>query len=257
MMFKSASQQARASLGKFKEYVYKDEKSPLEEVRERVSYYQSKGWLSQHECKKYMTLLDSAPSNKENTAFTVDPVIKHVTRELNELEAKMLGISLPTRVPDNLKKPSSTSSQQQQPVAENSIKSAAPLPVLANRSNNLRNKSIIDPKSLRNKFSQDQIANLFVETCFFARLGFVQPPCCLHCTYKESLKEVTPNPECQRWVIWRRDAKTILHPNYVSDNAVAVQCHAARKLLAGKLVDYHKWDGSSKVLLAPKKTSRY
>jgi hypothetical protein len=67
------------------------------------------------------------------------------------------------------------------------------------------------------------VQQLFVEMCFFARLGFVQPPCCLQCTYKESILEkhlrsqhninpdgilVQPNRNCQRWVAWRKDAST-------------------------------------------------
>jgi hypothetical protein len=77
---------------------------------------------------------------------------------------------------------------------------------------------------------EDQIADLFVETCFFARLAFIQPPCCMQCTYREPLQKGTPNARCGRWVIWRRDATKVLHPNQMDENTVAIKCHAVQEL---------------------------
>ena len=134
----------------------------------------------------------------------------------------------------------------------NEAAKATPFAPLTNMLNNQkRSSSIMHPKDLTDSLSEDQIADLFVETCFFARLGFIQPPCCLQCNYREALKEHTPNTKCGRWIVWRKDAKHILHPRYLQENTIMVQCHAARKLLAGKLVDYHKWDDDNKVLLQP------
>jgi len=98
----------------------------------------------------------------------------------------------------------------------------------------------------------EQIEELFVETCFFARLGFVQPPSCLKCAYRQSIKGENPTAKCNRWVAWRRDANYIIHPSYLMENTVFVQCHAVRHLLEGQSVDAHQWDASKKELLFPR-----
>lgn len=124
--------------------------------------------------------------------------------------------------------------------------------------------SIVDPSDLVHVISESQISELFVEMCFFARLGFVQPPCCLQCTYKEatstnkasssSSKMVVPNMNCKRWVIWRKDVKKPYNPDHFVDSSsvVVVQCNVARKLLAGETVgDGWKWDRVNKTLVMP------
>ena len=87
----------------------------------------------------------------------------------------------------------------------------------------------------------DQMQELFVEMCFFARLGYVQPPCCLRCTYKEALMDKNENMHCSRWVIWRKDTRILLHPLEMQGNLLMVQCRAARKLLAGEIVNGYRW----------------
>lgn len=112
--------------------------------------------------------------------------------------------------------------------------------------NNIRSSmSIVEPHQLEKELSQKELSELFVEMSFFARLGFVQPPCCLQCTYRESMKEAIPNMHCGRWVVWRRNAKLMIHPNQLLDNGnlVVVKCTVARQLLAGKLIEGgYKWD---------------
>ena len=69
--------------------------------------------------------------------------------------------------------------------------------------------------------------------CFFARLGLVQPPCCLPCAFEEAKQQ--PNSAincCNNWVVWRRDANLPLHPDTLGDNLVFIRCHAVRRLLA-------------------------
>jgi hypothetical protein len=128
------------------------------------------------------------------------------------------------------------------------------------------------------------IQNLFVEMCFFARLGFVQPPSCLQCTYKESLSEnlrkatssavfsnSCPILNCQRWVVWRKDAgadtistsvtanidgiesprstTSMLRPDTLEANIIFIRCHAVRSLLKGIEVEGRQWDRSTKRLI--------
>jgi hypothetical protein len=90
------------------------------------------------------------------------------------------------------------------------------------------------------------IQNMFVEMCFFARLGFVQPPCCLYCAYRESVEKEPPNLECDRWVVWRKNALTLLHPHRLQGNLLAVQCQTARLLSNGQTIQAHSWDKQRK-----------
>mmetsp|Transcript_16958 Transcript_16958/g.37049 ORF Transcript_16958/g.37049 Transcript_16958/m.37049 type:complete len:324 (+) Transcript_16958:148-1119(+) len=111
--------------------------------------------------------------------------------------------------------------------------------------------TIVAPKDLSNVLSEDAVSEIFVETCFFARLGFVQPPSCMACTYKEALKGNIPNLQCQNWVIWRRNANKIFDPSNnidIGENAIVVQCRSARKLLSGKTVEHYQWDERGKAL---------
>ena len=87
----------------------------------------------------------------------------------------------------------------------------------------------------------EQAQELFVEMCFFARLGYVQPPCCLRCTYREALKDGNVQSHCPRWVIWRKDTNKLLHPNQMEGNLLMVQCRAAGRLLAGKTIEGFAW----------------
>jgi len=98
------------------------------------------------------------------------------------------------------------------------------------------------------------VANLFVEMCFFARLGFVQPPSCLKCVHqlrfgsskKSHLPAVSCNSSCQRYVAWRRDASKLLHPNNLQENLMFVPCRYAQKLLLGEEVQGWKWHAKEK-----------
>ena len=118
-------------------------------------------------------------------------------------------------------------------------------------SGNSPSPSIVEPKDLSkiSDLSHAELEELFVEMCFFARLGFVQPPCCLKCTYRESMKDAVPNTQCPKWVVWRKSANLLLHPKQMDGNIVVVQCFAARKLLSGGTVDNFKWDKTKKILV--------
>jgi hypothetical protein len=121
--------------------------------------------------------------------------------------------------------------------------------------------SIVEPHQLETDLSPTQLSELFVEMSFFARLGFVQPPCCLQCTYRESINRnkeaaamIPNNTHCGRWVVWRRNAKRMLHPHDLDNgNLVVVRCRVARQLLAGKVVPGgYKWDKELQQLIEPR-----
>jgi hypothetical protein len=147
--------------------------------------------------------------------------------------------------------------------------------------------SIVDPSDLSNVLSPTQISELFVEMCFFARLGLVQPPCCLHCAYHGAItgssssfssppglkSTVTSKTmDCKRWVIWRKDGKKPYHPDECfrtpnsttpyctssSSNVVVLQCKVVRKLIAGEIVgNGWKWDTVHKMLIVPPRRRSY
>ena len=116
------------------------------------------------------------------------------------------------------------------------------------------NKMVLDPSDLWGgnvDMDEQQLQKLFVEMCFFARLGYVQPPCCLRCTYRcTQHRQTTAAPDCPRWVVWRKNAKTLLDPDCLDGNIVIVQCQAAQQLLRGKVVEGRKWDAAYKTVVA-------
>eukprot|EP00529_Nitzschia_sp_RCC80_P021122 CAMPEP_0113462392 /NCGR_PEP_ID=MMETSP0014_2-20120614/12064_1 /TAXON_ID=2857 /ORGANISM="Nitzschia sp." /LENGTH=403 /DNA_ID=CAMNT_0000354245 /DNA_START=118 /DNA_END=1326 /DNA_ORIENTATION=+ /assembly_acc=CAM_ASM_000159 len=105
----------------------------------------------------------------------------------------------------------------------------------------LSRKTIVRPKELERIMNEHLVSELFVDTSFFARLGYVQPPCCMKCTYRESMMGTAPDLKCERWVVWRRNAKQTLHPKSFRDNSVIVKCRSARQLISGKFVEGFKW----------------
>jgi BRCT domain type II-containing protein len=58
-----------------------------------------------------------------------------------------------------------------------------------------------------------------------------------------------PNTSCTKWVVWRKNAQTLLHPNQMGGNIMVVQCQAARRLLAGETIGPYKWDKNKKLLI--------
>ncbi|CAB9497146.1 expressed unknown protein [Seminavis robusta] len=112
---------------------------------------------------------------------------------------------------------------------------------------------IMEPKDVygNNVLSEDEVRELFVEMSFYARLGFLQPPCCLLCTYQEAMKENEPDLCCPRWIVWRRNAETPLHPNQLDGNMLITKCYVSRNLLNGETVGGYAWDSANKkVVLA-------
>jgi hypothetical protein len=125
--------------------------------------------------------------------------------------------------------------------------------------------SIMEPNELwRTRSSTLTLAalqDLFVEMCFYARLGFVQPPCCLQCTYRYAhdgnLDAASQNNgpgspdgggQCRRYVVWRKNATSLLHPSNLGSNMVLVPCASARLLMDGQVVSGYFWDAAKKRL---------
>jgi len=114
----------------------------------------------------------------------------------------------------------------------------------------------------RGAVGRDHAEELFLETVFFARHRFVQPPCCLRCALALSTgaEEIT---QCPRPVLWRKDATVPLgplrgigKPGRLNGNVVVATCEAAQRLLAGEKVvagqrgctSAWRWDSARKRL---------
>ena len=246
-------------------------------LHQRLEEYQSIGWLSQQEYRKYNSFLstfDNTTKIGENGTYA----LKELEVELNLLENRMNDekkplwkkmLLTPTKNISNMfsKSPSNNNNHvNRRPLAaatnrfslggatsKNRFSKGGTAPRFSSSPRYLMSATILEPSQLSSTLSDDAISALFVETCFFSRLGFVQPPCCLQCTYRESMmnNENKPNLKCKRWVIWRRNANNPLHPSTLHNNTMAVQCQTARKLTAGQPVESYKWDRHSKLLLEP------
>jgi hypothetical protein len=119
---------------------------------------------------------------------------------------------------------------------------------------------VLVPKDFASAHLTREMQNeLFVGLSFFGRLGYAQPPSCLHCAYRSGvLGKQQPQPNsvslssssllaCQEWVLWRRDANAPLHPNDLDLRLVA--CRAARRLANGETVQGYRWDAKARHLI--------
>ena len=117
----------------------------------------------------------------------------------------------------------------------------------------IANAVLLEPSDLwrgNAPLNEHDLRKLFVEMCFFARLGFVQPPCCLKCTYSQAVaNESKKKKTCGNWVVWRKNASVQLHPNKLDGNIVMLQCHAVNSLLQGKQVEGRAWDAAQRKLV--------
>jgi hypothetical protein len=233
-------------------------------LTERLQNFHAKGWLSEQEHRKFSAFLsafDNTTKIGENGAYA----LKELEVELNLMETRMQIKKSPKGMFKNMLTPTKArkSGSPSFSVFSKSPKGQTrPLGNLTNSRNRFSNGggntpvhrgSIVPPASLSSALSDDDIATLFSETCFFARLGFIQPPCCMHCTYREAMQQAVPRLNCKRWVIWRRNANITLNPSNIGENTIAVQCHAARKLIAGNAVESYKWDRTKKIMVETSK----
>jgi hypothetical protein len=110
---------------------------------------------------------------------------------------------------------------------------------------------IMDPSQLYNQVPTTLLQRWFCEMCFFARLGFLQPPCCLQCLHHEAMHQGV-HTHCQNMVLWRRNANHKLHPDtlHTPKLMLLVPCTAAKALTEGQVVqnDYY-WDGKQRRLI--------
>jgi hypothetical protein len=219
-------------------------------VMQRLSEYESIGRLSRQEYSVFRKVLDKNPGSKYH--------LQQITNELDKIAKARPGAisSSQSTVTDHSEELHSILVHNKKDASQRKAHVSWEDQDQSNdeeddeeddKENNVgpSSDSILEPADLWKRasaFDEQQLQELFVEMCFFARLGFVQPPCCLQCTYRESIHKKTPKTECQRWVVWRKDAQKLLHPNRLDGNILIVKCHVARSLLAGENVEGREWD---------------
>ncbi len=258
-----------ASLHRGTSNVKTEATAQLKNLKGRLETFWSKGWVSRKEYQQHLEFLSTFDlhciSSNEKYA------LRELEREFDTVEEKnnnpapqtwsdmfMTNLGLSTAKPDNnqtaAKSSGGLSSLWSNSMCddESTLNPQTPLATATNRSTtSIRNPTIVPPSDLSNVLSEHNVADLFVETCFFARLGFVQPPCCMSCTYKEALKGNMPDMDCDTWVIWRTNASKTFDPSnnaFMADNAMVVKCKSARKLVTGKMVEGYQWDANKKML---------
>jgi hypothetical protein len=119
----------------------------------------------------------------------------------------------------------------------------------------MNSRAIYLPEDFHQVCAASSLKELFVEMCFYARLGYIQPPCCLQCAYRNSSKTSARSSlesSCTRWVVWRRDANAVLHPDTLAENVVFLSCASAQQLLRSPhpmVRDGFLWDPMQKQLI--------
>ena len=232
------------------------EKERTRELVDRLKELHTAGLLNGQDYSHYRKLLRNYPSdyyirqihkNLDQLANAMDPPVKEQMPSLMDQTQENVPPPPPPRTTEDSPPPiighhKSKSRRKNRVSWEDESDGETPAPA----------KVILDPHDLWSgtiEFDEQQLQDLFVEMCFFARLGYVQPPCCLKCTYQETM-EHEDNTPCTRWVVWRKDAATLLHPNMLDGNIIIVQCDKVSDLLQGDTVEGRKWDAARKQIVS-------
>jgi hypothetical protein len=192
-------------------------------LHDRIREYEAAGWLENTAASYYHQLL------RKEDPLTDERVARELQRaaQLAKLRRTSLGNHLSS---------SSSSTNTNKTIKVNNLQQVSS-----------SSKKILDLSEL--SVSDDEFRELFVEMCFFARLGFVQPPCCLHCAYHESMvgkqpppgKSSPKNESCPRWIVWRKDATQLLQPDNLHGNILLMQCCNVRRILKGEEIEGQVW----------------
>ena len=206
--------------------------SNSQQLLDLVQEYEAAGWLNSKQAYEYTRLLQKHPESQEYIGKEIQKAVKSAVPSVKPIlhQAK------------NHPRHRGVSWEDDKTRKKLAFENADP-------------SLCLEPAELKKALQENTNAlkELFAEMCFFARLGFVQPPCCLRCTYNEAIERRAVHATCQRWVVWRKQADISLHPDTLGDNIVMFQCHAVRKLLTGKPVAGRVWDTKIKQLVVQAK----
>uniref|UniRef100_A0A7S1Z6L1 Uncharacterized protein n=1 Tax=Ditylum brightwellii TaxID=49249 RepID=A0A7S1Z6L1_9STRA len=230
--FKSSSSPMMAAASKL---------SPQMELRlrllPRIVSYRKNAWISAEQEHEFLTQLSDTKYNNDNTKEATDAAAKKVKRALDDIEntRQQRDGNYPATISKKLILPEKDTNEV--------VTTSSP------------STTFLTPQ--HSSLSTSTMAQIFVETCFFARLGFYQPPTCLKCAHATSVPKKSPPKKCNRLILWRKNATIPLHPTTLEDNIVFIQCHVAHLLLKGACVDGVVWDKRCKRLLSSSLSSKW
>jgi hypothetical protein len=180
---------------------------------------------------------NSSLASKDSRSVSGHARLQEARMEMSTLASKLAKKKTAVGVHQETASPSET--YVQQPVW--SVLQETAINDGLNDANQGEEQQIFEPRDM-SIGSEEEIKDLFVDMAFFARLGFLQPPSCLQCVYNEGINKGTPDLHCKRFVPWRKNANTPIHPYLLDDNIVLIRCQAARSLVKGQEVEHYQWD---------------
>ena len=189
--------------------------------------------------------------SKQNKVLTESSIISETTRNSVSNSREQQTISANQQEPVTTGGSRSIFQQKQKATAHPTVVTNPPIRQDTVSSND-GDLQICEPQDLWQSGriqSEEAVKDLFVEMAFFARLGFVQPPSCLHCAYRESIERKSPDLFCKRFVPWRKNANIPIHPHHLDGNIILVQCQTARSLVTGETGHRYRWDSIKRELI--------
>ena len=113
---------------------------------------------------------------------------------------------------------------------------------------------VCTPAQAANTLTRKELEHLFIDTTFYARLGFLQAPSCLKCEYRDAhagvhYRDTVAAKGCGRLVLWRKDTELPIHPDNMQTNSVVITCATAKALMRGEVVGGYRWDKNSQKMV--------
>mmetsp|Transcript_814 Transcript_814/g.1728 ORF Transcript_814/g.1728 Transcript_814/m.1728 type:complete len:253 (-) Transcript_814:105-863(-) len=240
---------------------------PLNHLPERVKSFRSRGHIDMLQESEYVQLVVESESGGNNDAMrSVERALDSIERTQKEKSNVSVGTEDTNRsgnkITDATTNENSPDNRIESEVAAAGITNKKPLRVGESNKQHQKQqfKPVNMPEDIAKKLSRKQMEDLFVEMCFFARLGFLQPPTCLRCAYRASgaskkssanirnNDSYVPSKGCNRLVMWRKDANLPIHPDRMQSNTIIVTCQTARAWMDRDTVSNLRWDAKARIL---------
>ena len=216
----------------------------------RIAEYRLRNWITDEEERHFITMLEKMEYSANSPS---DSAALHIHKRLEEIERKIRSKKKAVHFDTVSREHRSGSDSKKE---EFTAKDETTSPIVHDERVHRMDSSTCSKLGL----TSVHVADLFVEMCFFARLGFLQPPCCLKCSFLTSLssqekkrERLSTTQQCNRWVVWRQDASVVLSRKSLKGNLLLVRCNAAQELVMGQPVTSLKttwrWDSSTQRMM--------
>ena len=113
---------------------------------------------------------------------------------------------------------------------------------------------VCTPAQAAKTLTREELEHVFIDTTFYARLGFLQALSCVKCSFRDAYagtdyREAVAAKGCGRLVLWRKDPALPIHPDNMQTNSVVITCTTAKALMRGETVGGYRWDKTSQKLV--------